>query len=271
MPQAQSNEVSLNQDEQAYLSMLPENMGMEGISLRDINVSMLRIIENNSPQRKRSKPQYMPEAEEGDIFDIALKILHKDFYFLPLKHVKRWVEWVPRNKGGGFVANHKSPMQTDSEFLLPNGNELTETSYFLGWMLHGDGTKTFVIIPMEKTRLRDARNFNTLITSEKDARGNRIPLGFRIFKVSTGPRKRGENDYFGWEIERTAGTIVSWAKKNNHELSIVAKEAEEVNKNGEMFFEFGTEAPAQRTVQAQISSGEPPQEDESADDGSMPF
>jgi len=263
-----ANKVELSTEDQQYLSMLPDQMGLQDFSLRDLNISMLRIIENNSPQKKRNKPQYMPEAEEGDILDIALGTLHKDFFFLPLKHVKRWVEWIPRERGGGFVANHKVPIQTDEEFKLPNGNELTETSYFLGWMLHMDGSKTFCIIPMEKTRLRDARNFNTLITSEKDAKGNRIPIGFRIFKVSTGPRQRAQHEYYGWDIERTKGTIASWATKNELDLKEVAQEAEEINRTGEMFFEFGKpEEPRQ-----QLGSGAPPNDSsDEADDGKMPF
>lgn len=249
--------VQLSKEEQSYLGMLPENMGLENISLRDINVSILRIIENNSPQRKRNKPQYMPDAEEGDIYDIALKTLHKDFFFLPLKHVKRWGEWIPRKQGGGLVRWHRTPQQVDSDFLLPNGNEQTEASHFLGWMLHGDGTRHFCIIPMERTRLRDARNFLTLIFSERDARGNPLPMGFRIFRITTGPRKRGENDYFGWEVERTKGTIISWAKKNGHDIAKVAREAEEINRTGESFFELGNEPPKEKTVRASISSGEP--------------
>ena len=255
----------LSAEDQQYLDQLPSQMGLQDFSLRDLNISMLRIIENNSPQRKKNKPQYMPEAEEGDILDIALNILHKDFFFLPLKHVKRWVEWVPRKQGGGFVANHKTPIQTDGEFRLPNGNELTETSYFLGWMLHGDGSKTFCIIPMEKTRLRDARNFATLITSERDANGNRIPMGFRIFKITTGPRQRAQHEYYGWEIERTKGTIASWATKNEHDLKGVAKEAEEINRTGEMFFEFGkAEAPQQKQIVGT-------RENQEQDDEEMPF
>lgn len=235
---------------QEYISMLPENMGLEGFTLRDLNVSIMRIIEANSQQRKKNSAQYMPEAEEGDIFDIGLKILYKSFFFLPLKHVKMWVEWIPREKGGGFVANHPAPLQTDSNFMLPNGNELTETSFFLGWILHSDGSKTFAIIPMEKTRLRDAKDFSTLIFNEKDANGNQVPMGVRIFKVTTGSRSKPKGDYHGWEVTRTKGTIVSWAKKFNLNLREVALEATEVNRSGDEYFRL-TGAQQQK----QLSSG----------------
>ena len=81
--------------------------GLQNISNDDVTIPRLAIIQSGSPQRKKKDEKYIDGADEGMIFNTVTNELYKDsLEVIPCGYRKTYVEWVPRDKGGGLVAVH---------------------------------------------------------------------------------------------------------------------------------------------------------------------
>ena len=81
--------------------------GLQNISNDDVTIPRLAIIQSGSPQRKKKDEKYIEGSDEGMIFNTVTNELYKDsLEVIPCGYRKTYVEWVPREKGGGLVAVH---------------------------------------------------------------------------------------------------------------------------------------------------------------------
>ena len=186
--------------------------GMENVGASDLLIPRLTIIQSNSPQVVKSKPEYDKNAKAGMIWDVGLEEGWDDpVLFLPVHYVKEWLEWAPRNSGKGLANIHK----TDSILLettrdeknkpvLSNGNYIAETAQFYGLNLTAGGRRSF--LPMASTQLKKARRLLTLSSSEKVQRpdGSEFTpqLFYRQYVFTTVPENNAEGDWMGWKVER---------------------------------------------------------------------
>jgi hypothetical protein len=97
---------------QSMQDMFEQNAGagMENVSQKDLAIPRISIIQSNSPHVKKGEGKYIKGAEEGDFLDsVANAIFAKGdegFVFVPCSYRRANIEWIPRKKGGGFVADH---------------------------------------------------------------------------------------------------------------------------------------------------------------------
>jgi hypothetical protein len=186
--------------------------GMENVGVDDLLIPRLTIIQSNSPQILKSKPEYDESAKQGMIWDVGLQEgFEGPLVFLPVHYVKQWLQWAPRNSGKGLQAIHDTPdilekthRDEKNKPVLDNGDYIAETAQFYGLNLSADGRRTF--LPMTSTQLKKARRINTLASSEKIERkdGSTFtpPLYYRQYVLSTVPESNAEGDWFGWKVER---------------------------------------------------------------------
>ena len=82
----------------------------------------IRILQDLSPQLKKQKDEYVEGAESGDLFFAKTKdLLPKPVEIIPCYTQSVYTEWVPRSKGGGFVATH--PLTITSNPSYERGRE----------------------------------------------------------------------------------------------------------------------------------------------------
>ena len=119
----------------ADLIMSNAGKGLENITSEDITIPRLSIIQANSPQRKKKDEKYIENADEGDVFNTVTGQLYKEpLTVIPCAYRKTYVEWIPREKGGGFVAAYDiRPSDTTTDpatrkSFLKNGNQLVDTA-----------------------------------------------------------------------------------------------------------------------------------------------
>ena len=186
--------------------------GLENITSKDLLVSRLGILQSLSPQLKRTKQQYIPEAEEGQICDLAMGTLFPEgVWFLPVLFRKDYLEWHPRESGRGLAAVHGDDsilrlcrQDEKRRNVLPSGNYVVETAQFFGLNLHARGAWCF--LPMTSTQLRKARQWNMLATSERLNRADgsefQPPMWYRTYRLTTAHESNAEGDWHGWKIER---------------------------------------------------------------------
>ena len=118
---------------------------------------LVKALQRGSPEVNKKNAGYIEGAEAGDFLlknapDPLIK--GSEGFFFQACHAQHvWVEWVPREKGGGFagvIASDKDargnlvPPQgaerskaNKFDYVMPNGNEVKETRYLNGYVMWG--------------------------------------------------------------------------------------------------------------------------------------
>lgn len=188
-----------------------ENAGLENVTSADIIVPRLNILQSLSPQLNPKKPEFINGSSVGDICDVGTgEIFKEGILFLPVYYRKDYLEWAPRSSGKGLVAIHDSSILDEctkndkNQYMLSNGNYISETAQFFGLNITAKGRKSF--IPMTSTQLKKARRLLTLSTGEKldrpDGSTFTPPLFYRAYNLTTVVESNNEGEWSGWKVER---------------------------------------------------------------------
>ena len=179
----------------ADLIMSNAGKGLENITSEDITIPRLAVIQSNSPQRKKKDEKYIEGAEEGDIFNTVTGEIYKEpLTVIPCAYRKSYVEWIPREKGGGFVqAYDMRPSDTTTDpatrkSSLKNGNQLVDTAEHYIIIRKDDDTYESAVLTMTSSNLTVSRKWNTLLKMKKiNVKGQTIdPPSFMYeFTLST--------------------------------------------------------------------------------------
>jgi hypothetical protein len=232
------------------MDMMGEFAG-EGISTnpRDFLISMIGILQPLSPQVMRDKPEtYMDGAEPGHIWlkNALEDPLQGDIWYQPCYHYRKWVEWIPRKQGGGFVAayDHKGQEAPPAElnarqyrdpenpkalrWKMPNGNDLVDTQYYLGYVLEEDGSKARqYLFPLASTFHTFGKALmtaaNQRLIPEGRYKGQRAPIWSSMYHVVTALKKNVSGE---WYIPKLADSDnVRWVSQEQFALGHQLKQA----------------------------------------------
>lgn len=184
--------------------------GLEEVTSRDVLIPRLSILQALSPQVNKRDSAYIEGAEVGMIADVGTGEIFPDgVSFLPVKFVKQFLEWAPRNTNKGLVGIHSNVAILDScqrtdkgQYVLPNQNYIMETAQFFGFNLTANRRRCFV--PMASSQLKKARKWMTLATELKLKRADgseyNPALFYRTYNLSTAEEANAEGKWFGWVI-----------------------------------------------------------------------
>lgn len=159
-------------------------------------------------------------AKAGQIFNTATQDLYDGegdsagIVFIPVHTEHKFVEWVPREKGGGFVAAYKpdsaevlkAKAEAGADFgkLSIGDNQLVETFYVYGIRLDSDGNTFPEVLAFSSTQIRA---FKTWMTK---ARGIKLrddqnrpfpaPLFAHRYRLTTQLQKNTKGTWHGWAV-----------------------------------------------------------------------
>lgn len=196
--------------------------GFEGTDSSDLGIPFLLIIQKGSPEIDKTNPQYgakkIPGAEVGDIINtLSREILYKyseegdkPLHAIPAFHQKAFVEWKPRDSGGGIVATHtdervlqETKRNDKNQDVLPSGNLVVPTSYMFLTLLGGDEPKK-AVLSFTSTQLKKSRQWLNLMMGLKGGSGDKrfqLPMFSHVYAISTTPESNTKGSWFGWRIE----------------------------------------------------------------------
>ena len=193
-----------------------EGAGFENQDKEDYSLPFIHILQGLSPQLET-----IDGASPGKIINTVTNDLYPGkeggVVFVPAHTIHCFVEWKPKEQGGGFVAQHgltadvvvhAKETQDFGSFKTPSGNELTETFYVYGVLVNGDGGDQAVIaftstkIKKYKAWMTKARSIQIAI---KDAEGRVLrritpPLFAHRFRLTTVKEKNSKGEFFNWNI-----------------------------------------------------------------------
>lgn len=151
----------------AYDYGTDQGAGFENTKGSDLSIPFITVLQSNSPQVEENNPE---GAKAGMLFNSVTKEMtegRKGIPFLPCHREDMYVEWTPRDAGGGLVDRHDPSSDTvkraiaasDKKFgklRLANGNDLVQTSYVYGLTLNdaGDDVEAFAVVSCSGTKLK---------------------------------------------------------------------------------------------------------------------
>jgi hypothetical protein len=199
------------------------NQGMERVSMADIIMPRVNVLQDLSPQVKKNKPEYVEGAKVGQLFNAATRKVMDTLLVLPCHYIRHHIEWKPNR--GGFVTDHgeageallrSCKRNADNYDVLPNGNLLVPTPTWYCLDLDNGGQQ--IVVPMPRTQSRTSRQWMSFTTSERVTHPQHgeftPPMYFRAYKLGSTLREDGENDWYVFTVDRD-GTIFDVDRDGN--------------------------------------------------------
>lgn len=162
----------------AYLTA-DSGLGVSNMGVGDVALPYLSILQGLSPQVNPGRPEYI----EGAIASMFYNNVSQEVYegrtegllFVPAHYERKFVEWIDRDKGGGFVADY----DIDSDILnfterdekkklrmKGSGNLLVETAYHSGLYYDPELKKWLqTVVTLKSTGLKVNRRWNNELTT----------------------------------------------------------------------------------------------------------
>ena len=192
--------------------------GFEGVNRDDMAIPFLGQIQALSPEAPGGEKE-IPGARPGMFFNSVTRDLYADekgILLVPCLRQHVVVEWVPRAKGGGFVAIHqpesavvveaKKRANGSLKLETASGNELQDTFYLFCMVLDSVDDlepSAYVVVPFTKTKIKRYRN---AITQLRSLKGKPPLYAFRLLMSATKETNAAKQPYFNVNLAPAVGT-----------------------------------------------------------------
>lgn len=194
--------------------------GLEGVSFDELSVPFLSIAHYVCPQIDPSDAKFIPGCKPGMLFNTATKELYEGLPtadgkqtgidFIPCHRDKNYVEYTPRDKGGGFVATYGvadprvlEMLKVQGRFkklVKADGNELTETKYLYGLFVVTSDYVFPGVLGFSSKRIKAYTNFMDTVTKiEYPAPNGKMvnpPMWAHRWHLTTAPDSNKKGKFF---------------------------------------------------------------------------
>tara|TARA_R100000234_G_scaffold46829_1_gene27994 strand:- start:16307 stop:17050 length:744 start_codon:yes stop_codon:yes gene_type:complete len=181
--------------------------GLDNISRDDLAVPFVNIVQKTSPIIDANE-----NAKAGMIHNSVSDALYEHVLAIPCGYKRSFVEWKPRESGGGYVGEHAAsaaisqrPRNEKGEIVLENGNILVETAYMFVCLFHDTTGLEQAVITMSSTQLKKARRWNSQIMGLKvpgpDGSLVTPAIYSHVYHLTTKQESNDKGSWYGWNIE----------------------------------------------------------------------
>lgn len=223
-----ANEVAKKQSTDVAIAQFEDfgGLGFEETTSQDMAIPFLRILAQLSPQVNKRDGEYVEGAEAGMLFNTVANCVYdgeKGVTVIPCYYNRRYVEWAPREKGGGYFGSYKpddaivntTTKNERGEDILPNGNILTNTAQFFVILIDSNGPQR-CLITMSSSQLKKARKWVTQMNS-LTAQGKNgpytLPMMSHKYQMTTVAESNDKGNWFGWDINKVGPLDLSNAEE----------------------------------------------------------
>lgn len=194
-----------------------ENMGME-----DFAVPFLAILQKNSPQVEEGNAKFMPGAKAGMIINTVTGALYDGkvgLRFIPVHREHNYIEWVPRDEGGGFVSVYAPESDPVREALKKAGrkfgktkindnNDLVETFNLFGVVLPETGAPERLLLGFSSSQIGPYKRWMTRAQSVKLQGDHGVitaPLFAHVYRLRTEFAQNKKGTWYRWTVDFDGG------------------------------------------------------------------
>lgn len=185
--------------------------GFENQTSDDYSIPFLQILQALSPQLQENdnlRPGMILNTVTGEVYDGK-----KGIAFIPATTQHVYVEWKPRDAGGGFVGIHEVNSDVVSQakaasveygkYHTPEGNELIETFYVYGIALDDDGNASEAVLAFSSTKIKKYKGWMTKAKTIQiplpDGRRIPAPLFAHRYRLKTVSEKNNKGQFYNWD------------------------------------------------------------------------
>jgi hypothetical protein len=162
-----------------------KNRGNEEVTAQDMTIPRIGLIQDLSPQRKKSDPDYIPGAEEGMLFNtVSSELYGEKVVIVPCYFRREFAIWKDRDLGGGF----RGAFSTEDEARMALAElddsehcEILETAQHFVLVVQGDKVEE-AAISMNKSKMKAHRQLNSLVRMME---GDRFAHAYELRAVPT--------------------------------------------------------------------------------------
>lgn len=197
-----NNTAMVVSDVPAYLANmnLETGRGAENVTTDDLVIPRIELVQDLSPCRKKSDPNYIEGCEEGMLYNNVTRQLYgTSCLVVPVYYRKEYLIWKDRDHGGGFrgaypteaAAQEAINDMDDAEFL-----DSAETAQHFVLAIHPEtGKVEEAVISMSRSKLKVSRKWNSLV------RMNGGDSFSRVYRMSAVGEKNNKNqDFFNYSV-----------------------------------------------------------------------
>lgn len=200
--------------------LLSAGTGLEEASADDYAIPFLRILQSMSPQLKKSDGKYIQGAEEGNFFNTVTESVYdgtEGVVLIPCAYKKKFIEWVTRENGGGFVDDtHPATIlkqctkDDKGRFILENGNQIAETAEYYCILAQQEDAPEQVLLSLTSSQLGFSRRWNTMLNNArvKNAKGETVaaPMFSYMYNLTTIAQSNDQYSWMGLSVEKSRPT-----------------------------------------------------------------
>tara|TARA_R110001606_G_scaffold288915_1_gene437014 strand:+ start:249 stop:1022 length:774 start_codon:yes stop_codon:yes gene_type:complete len=206
-------------------SLLSGGTGLEETTTEDFAIPFIRVLQPMSPQLQKQHGSYVAGASAGDLYNTVTGEAfdgETGISIVPCAYNKKYIEWIPREKGGGLVnASHDISIlssctrnQDDRRYYTKDGNEIVETAQFFVLVVK-DGTAQQAVLAFTSTQLGVARKWLTMLRMARvqNSKGDSVeaPMFAYTYKLSTTTQSNDKGSWNAYTINQEGATELSVA------------------------------------------------------------
>jgi len=188
----------------AVPSFVTGNRGNENVTMDDVTIPRIDVLQDLSPQIKKNKPEYIDGAEPGKLFNsVTGELYGTSLKFVPVAFRKEFLVWKDRDQGGGLFGVYQTEQDAREFIASANepGLEVVDTAQHFVLIVHSDSTSSSLnveeaVISMSKSKLKTSRQLNSII---RMAGGDRFASIYELSSIEAASRK---GDYYGLRVKR---------------------------------------------------------------------
>lgn len=202
-----------------------EGQGYEHQTGDDIAMPFIACLQALSPQ---VVDETVEGAKPGKLMNTVTEQLYppEGVLFVPCTSLHHFIEWVPRDEGGGggsgFVGTHavnsdvvKKAREESSEFgklKSDAGNDLVETFQYFGLLCDESEPIGPAVIAFDSTKIKVYKKMNSQLQAFMIKQGDRKvkpPMFSHVLRLTTVPDENKKGKFHNFKLEPANGDIKS--------------------------------------------------------------
>ena len=231
--------------------------GFENQDSSDYTIPFINILQALSPQIQDDesgtfKQGMIFNTVTGEIVDSKVGIV-----FVPATTQHSYVEFKPRDAGGGFVGIHEVnselvqacvSTQDFGDYKTPEGNELIETYYTYGICIDESGNSCEAVIAFAGAKIKKYKAWMTKAKTVQiqlsDGRRIPAPLFAHKYRLKTVLESNPKGKFYNWDISFDGATAVEARLSPEDPVFQAAASVRELIAQGEARAAYESQVPA---------------------------
>lgn len=172
--------------------------GSEDVTINDLILPRVDVLQALSPQIKKTDPSYIPNSEQGIIFNtVSGELYGSQITIVPVVFRREFIIWCDRKNGGGFRGAFPTAEEAEDErqsLENPDIHEVVETHVNFVLIIHPDGRMEEAVLSWSKSKRKVSRKLNSLVQM---VNADRFA---RAYKLTAIPAESAKGEYWSFDV-----------------------------------------------------------------------